>query len=82
MLIRMDPLSGMVRVSELKQETMVPRFLSDIAGALRWMCAASQVETKVDRDIHYILATAEDSLGFSLYPSIGRRQFGLSPISQ
>lgn len=34
LLIRMDP-SGMVSVSELKQETMVPRFLSGIAGALR-----------------------------------------------
>jgi len=35
LLIRMDPLSGMVAVSELKNETMVPRFLSGIAGALR-----------------------------------------------
>jgi hypothetical protein len=35
LLIRMNPLSGVVRVSELKQETMVPRFLSGIAGALR-----------------------------------------------
>jgi nuclear pore complex protein Nup160 len=35
LLIRMDPLSGMAGVSELKQETMVPRFLSGIAGALR-----------------------------------------------
>jgi len=31
----MNPLSGMVAVNELKQETMVPRFLSGIAGALR-----------------------------------------------
>jgi hypothetical protein len=37
LLIRMDPLSGMVSVIELKQETMVPRFLSGIAGALRWV---------------------------------------------
>jgi hypothetical protein len=35
LLIRMNPLSGMVAVNELKQETMVPRFLSGIAGALR-----------------------------------------------
>jgi hypothetical protein len=35
LLIRMNPLSGMVAVNELKQETMVPRFLSGIAGAFR-----------------------------------------------
>ena len=34
LLIRMDP-HGVVFVSELKQETIVPRFLSGIAGALR-----------------------------------------------
>jgi len=35
LLIRMNPLSGVVAVNELKQETMMPRFLSGIAGALR-----------------------------------------------
>ncbi|PSN51838.1 Nuclear pore complex protein 160 [Blattella germanica] len=34
LLIRMDP-NGVVAVSELKQETIMPRFLSGIAGALR-----------------------------------------------
>lgn len=43
LLIRMDPLSGMVGVSELKQETMVPRFLSDIAGALRGRASDSDM---------------------------------------
>ncbi|PNF18521.1 Nuclear pore complex protein Nup160-like protein [Cryptotermes secundus] len=43
LLIRMDPLSGMVRASELKQETMVPRFLSDIAGALRGRASDSDM---------------------------------------
>jgi hypothetical protein len=35
LLIRMNPVSGVVAVNELKQETMVPRFLSGIAGAFR-----------------------------------------------
>lgn len=43
LLIRMNPLSGMVAVNELKQETMVPRFLSGIAGAFRGRASDSDM---------------------------------------
>nr|CAD7266209.1 unnamed protein product [Timema shepardi] len=64
LLIRLDPMSGMAVTQELKQDTLVPRFLSGIAGALRGkasddLVAVSMVLHEIGLET-YLFAVCQD----------------------
>nr|CAD7199870.1 unnamed protein product [Timema douglasi] len=64
LLIRLDPVSGMAVTQELKQDTLVPRFLSGIAGALRGkasddLVAVSMVLHEIGLET-YLFAVCQD----------------------
>nr|CAD7452802.1 unnamed protein product [Timema tahoe] len=64
LLIRLDPVSGVAVTQELKQDTLMPRFLSGIAGALRGkasddLVAVSMVLHEIGLET-YLFAVCQD----------------------